>query len=60
MKLYILYTSYPYEGGYVHGVFSTREKAQQALDSEDFDFGHSETTIREVTMDEFIFQQIEI
>ncbi|PIC72507.1 hypothetical protein [Sporosarcina sp. P17b] len=60
MKLYVLYTSYPYEGGYVHGVFSTREQAQQALDSDDFDFGHSETYIQEVAKDNFIFQQIEI
>lgn len=60
MKLYVLYTSYLYEGGWVHGVFSSHEKAQQAWDSEEFDYGHDDTTIREVTIDEFVFQQIGI
>ena len=60
MKVYVLYTSYPYEGGYVHGVFSTQEKAQQALDSEEFDFGKDNSDIREMTLDEFNFQEIEI
>lgn len=60
MKLYVLYTVYPFEGGYIHGVFSTQEQAQQALDSDDFDFGHSNTYIREVEKDKFSFQQIDI
>lgn len=60
MKLYVLYTAYPFEGGYVHGVFSSREKVQQAKGSEEFEYGHDDTYIHEVTLDEFNFQEIEI
>lgn len=60
MKFYVLYTSYPHEGGYVHGVFSTQEKAQQALDSEEFVWGKDDSYIQEMTLDEFKFQEIEI
>ena len=60
MKIYVLYTSYPYEGGYVHGVFSSHEKAQKARDSEEFEWGHDDTDIREMTLDEFKFTEIHI
>lgn len=60
MKLYVLYTSYPYEGGYIHGVFTTRDKAIQALEDEGFDYGHGNTYINEVDSDEFVFQEIEV
>jgi hypothetical protein len=33
MKLYILYESIPYEGGYVFGIFSTPEKVQEVRDT---------------------------
>lgn len=56
----MLYTAYPYEGGYVHGVFSSQEKAQQARDSDEFEWGHNDTDIHEVTLDKFSFQEIEI
>ena len=60
MKVYVLYTAYPYEGGHVHGVFSTYEKAKEALNSEGFDFGHEYSSIQELTLDKFEFQQLEI
>lgn len=60
MKLYVLYTSYPFEGGYVHGVFTTREKAQQALGSEEFEWVKDCSDIHEVELDEFKFQEIEV
>ncbi|EOO65283.1 hypothetical protein [Bacillus cereus] len=28
MKLFLLYVSYPYEGGYVYGVYFSREEAE--------------------------------
>lgn len=60
MKVYVLYTSYPHEGGYIHGVFGSREKAQEALDSEDFEWGEDNSFIEELTIDEFDFQGIDI
>ena len=60
MKVYVLYTSYPFEGGYIHGVFGSREKAQQARDSEEFEWGHDDTNIWEMTLDEFEFMVIHI
>ena len=60
MKVYILFTSYPYEGGYVHGVFSSYDKAKRAWGSEEFDFGHDDTEIRELVLDNWEFQEIEI
>ncbi len=60
MIVYVLYTSYPYEGGYVHGIFTSFEEAKQAMDSDDFDYGYENTEIHEMTLDKFKFQEIRI
>lgn len=60
MRLYVLYTSYPYEGGFIHGVFSSREKAKQARKSTEMDFGEYDTYIGVVELDKFAFQQINV
>lgn len=60
MKLYLLYTAYPYEGGFIHGVFTTYEKAEQARMGEGFEWGHEDSYIREMTLDELVFNKIEI
>lgn len=60
MKLYVLYTAYPFEDGYVHGVFSSYEKAKQALGSEEFEWGQYDSDIHEMELDEFNFQEIGI
>lgn len=32
MKVYLLYVTIPYEGGWFCGIYSTREKAQKRID----------------------------
>ena len=60
MKVYVLLTIYPHEGGYIHGVFSSREKAKQARKSTEMDFGEDDTCIGVVELDKFAFQQIDV
>lgn len=58
-KLYVLYTSYSYEGGYIHGVFSSRELAEKYLKSDSI-LSPENTYIDEIELDKFIFSQIMI
>lgn len=60
MYLYILITSYPYEGGHIHGVFSTYEKAEQAMNSNGFDYGCIYTFIEKVKLNAFEFNQVDV
>lgn len=60
MKVYILYTSYPYEGGFIHGIFTSPYQAERALESEEFEWSHQHARIKEVLLDDFEFQKIEI
>lgn len=56
-KLYVLYASYPYEGGYIHGVFGSKELAEQYL-NKDHILSPKETYVDEIEIDKFIFSQI--
>ncbi|MDP0481846.1 DUF7336 domain-containing protein [Bacillus subtilis] len=51
MRLYLLYESYPHEGGHVYGVFSTEEKAKKYIEEGEVDFHHA--VIKEVNIDSF-------
>lgn len=53
MKLHLLYVSYPYEGGYVYGVYSSEEEAQKHIDEDEM-VSPNRATIKEITLDEFI------
>ena len=60
MKVYVLLTIYPYDGGFIHGVFTSYEKAKEALNSYDFGHDHPYTYIQEISKDNFHYQQIEV
>lgn len=62
MKLYVLYTSYPYpyKGGYVHGVFSSRELAERYFNENDIYLGFNNSHIEEIELDKFSYLYIEI
>ncbi|AGT13551.1 hypothetical protein TROLL_195 [Bacillus phage Troll] len=51
MNMYILYVSYPYEGGYVYGVFSTLGEAEKARNNEEFDYARKYMRIQPITLD---------
>ena len=53
MKLYVLYTSYPYEGGFVHGVFSSKESAERYFNENDIYLGFDNSYIKEIELDKF-------
>ncbi|MCM3109969.1 DUF7336 domain-containing protein [Lederbergia lenta] len=52
MKLYLLYVSYPYEGGYVYGIYSSIEEAKKYL-NDDYLISPGNADIKEITVDEF-------
>ncbi|MHA4257554.1 DUF7336 domain-containing protein [Bacillus cereus] len=58
MKLFLLYVSYPYEGGYVYGVYSSREEAEKHMDNDMHDISPNHAYIEEFTLDEY--KRIEI
>ncbi|AZU98996.1 hypothetical protein pW2_196 [Bacillus phage pW2] len=53
MKMFLLYISYPYEGGYVLGVYSTRKKAEEIMNDEDYVSNTEYAEIKEITLNEF-------
>lgn len=53
MRLFLLYVSLPYEGGYVYGVYSTEEAAQKHINDEEI-MSYDEARIKEITLNEFI------
>lgn len=58
MKLYLLYVSYPYEGGYVYGIYSSKEEAERYLNDDDYVLSPNCACIKEINVDEF--KRIEI
>jgi hypothetical protein len=50
MTLYLAVVSYPYEGGYILGVYSTEQLACEAIDAWDGPRGYDSET-RAVTVD---------
>lgn len=58
-KLYVLYTSYPYEGGYIHGVFSSRELAEKYLNKDNV-LSPENTYIDKIELNRFDFSQITV
>lgn len=53
MKLYLLYVKYPYEGGFVYGVYSSIEEAKKYL-NDDYILSVGNADIKEITLDEFV------
>ncbi|MEH7667155.1 hypothetical protein V7419_10315 [Bacillus sp. JJ689] len=53
MKLFLLYVSYPYEGGYVYGVYSSKEEAEKYMNDNDYIISPTYAEIEEITVDEF-------
>ena len=60
MKVYVLLTAYPHEGGFIHGVFSSYEKAKEALNSYDFGYDYPNTYIEKISKNNFHYRQIEV
>ena len=60
MYLYIIISSYPYEGGFIHGVFTSYEKAKEALDGSDFGYDYPYTYIEKISKNNLQYRQIEI
>ncbi|MEK4025385.1 hypothetical protein [Sporosarcina sp. FSL W7-1283] len=58
MRLYLLYVSYPHEGGYVYGVYSSKEEAERYKNNDDYVLSPSHAYIEEIVVDEF--RRIEI
>lgn len=54
MKMYILYVSFPYEGGYIHGVFSTREEAESYKKNYEYIPNSNHAHIEEVDINTFV------
>lgn len=56
MKVYIIGTSYPYEGANIYGIYSTREKAEAAAKVRGMTFvnDYDEDFIEEETIDKEI------
>lgn len=54
MKLYLLFVSYPHEGGYVHGVYSTKEEAERYMNDDNYVLSPSCAYIEEIKVDEFM------
>lgn len=54
MKLYILCESYPYEGGYIHGVFDSKEKALNVLNDDTTVHSKRHSFIEEVYLNELV------
>lgn len=52
MKLYLLYVSYPYEGGYVYGVYSSEEEAKKHINDDEI-ASPSLAKIKEIEVDKF-------
>lgn len=57
---YILVTSYPHDVGFVHGVFTSYEKAEEVLNSYDFGYDEKVTYIERVSANTFCYRCIEI
>lgn len=56
MKVYLLISMYPYQGGYIHGVFSDRklaEKHGRLLEEEEEEEYIEEIYIEEIELDKF-------
>ncbi|AGI11958.1 hypothetical protein X915_gp056 [Bacillus phage vB_BanS-Tsamsa] len=53
MTVFVLYVSYPYEGGYVLGVYSTRKKAEEVMNDEDYVPNKEYAEIKEITLNKF-------
>lgn len=53
MKLYLLISSYPYQGGYVHGVFSGRNLAEKHLKKLRSEYQYREFYVEEIELDKF-------
>ncbi|UNA01590.1 hypothetical protein MG295_00173 [Bacillus phage vB_BcgM] len=51
MQLYLLYVSYPYEGGTVYGVFSSYEEADKHRNSDKYLSSSDYTHIQPITVD---------
>jgi hypothetical protein len=54
VKLYILYESIPYEGGWVHGIFSSAERAQSHLNALEADDSPPHSQVASCNLDELI------
>lgn len=53
MSLFLLYVTYPYEGGYVYGVYSSKEEAEKYLNADDIT-SPDRASIQEITLDQFV------